>query len=47
MTAQALLTRIYDLNIDHFTDRDSYPECDCHIHVTVNTMLDYMEDGNV
>ena len=43
MEVQELLTRIYDSNVEHFTDRDAYPECDCAIHITVNTMFNYLD----
>ena len=47
MLVQELLDYIYDSNIEHFDDRDTSEDCDCHIHTTIQTMIKYMEAGNV
>jgi hypothetical protein len=43
ITSQELIDYMYDDNLIHFDDRDTSDDCDCHIHITLNTMLKYME----
>ena len=42
-SSQELIDYIYDDNLIHFDDRDTSDDCDCHIHITLNTMVKYME----
>jgi hypothetical protein len=43
-TIDELCTMIYEDNLDHF---DSAPEdCDCYIHITIKTIVDYWEGTN-
>ena len=43
ITTQELIDYIYDDNLIHFDDRDTSDDCDCHIHITLQTMIKYME----
>ncbi len=43
ITSQELLDYMYDDNLSHFDDRDTSDDCDCYIHITLNTMIKYME----
>ena len=43
ITTDELIEYIYDENLEHFDDRDTSDDCDCHIHITLQTMVKYME----
>ena len=43
ITTQELIDYMYDDNLAHFDDRDTSDDCDCYIHITLNTMIKYME----
>ena len=42
-TIDELLTNIYEDNLPHFNDRDTSDDCDCNIHITLQTILKYWE----
>jgi hypothetical protein len=42
-TIEQLINDIYNDNLAHFDDRNTSDDCDCHIHITLNTMIKYME----
>ena len=43
MTAQELIEKIYEDNFSHVDFMDNMGgDCDCSIHITLNTMMEYI-----
>jgi UDP-N-acetylglucosamine enolpyruvyl transferase len=43
MTAQDLVDKIYEDNFSHVDFMDNMGgDCDCSIHITLNTMMEYI-----
>jgi len=40
-TIDELVTAIYEDNLDHFDDSNTSEDCDCHIHITLRTIVKY------
>ena len=40
-TIDELVTMIYEDNLEHFDAADD--DCDCHLHITLKTIVDYWE----
>ena len=40
-TIDELVTAIYEDNLEHFDDRNTSEDCDCHIHTTIKTIVSY------
>jgi hypothetical protein len=43
-TIDELVTLIYEDNLKHFDDRSTSDDCDCHIHTTIKTIVDYWDE---
>ena len=46
ITVQELVNEIYEDNLYHFEFLENMggPECDCHLHTTMETIMKYWED---